>query len=147
MVRWDSPLFTVLWSDEDVPGNDIWTAVTEGFVKAPNAGTSAVAVAPTDALHTLEQTSTAMVTAIMSEQANNAGLGGPILVKFGDVNTNITLPPRSVSLSELQRLKRQFVTIHKKAITLGTVEKGAVDWNEERIADKFVTYLQETMKS
>jgi hypothetical protein len=42
MVRWDSPLFTVPWTDEDVPGENIWMAATEGLVKPPNAGTTAV---------------------------------------------------------------------------------------------------------
>lgn len=42
MVRWDSPLFTVPWTDEDVPDEEIWLAITEGVVKPPNAGTSAV---------------------------------------------------------------------------------------------------------
>lgn len=42
MVRWDSPLFTVPWTDEDVPGDGIWKAITEGTVKPPNTGTQAV---------------------------------------------------------------------------------------------------------
>lgn len=42
MARWDSPLFTVTWLDEDVPAESIWKAVTEGNVKPPNAGTQAV---------------------------------------------------------------------------------------------------------
>ena len=42
MVRWDSPLFTVPWTDDDVPADDIWRAITEGTVKPPNAGTQAV---------------------------------------------------------------------------------------------------------
>ncbi len=44
-------------------------------------------------------------------------------------------------------MKRQFVTVHKKAITLGTTEKGTVDWNEESVADKFVDYLEEHLRS
>ena len=44
MVRWDSPLFTVPWIDEDVPIDDIWKAITEGNVKPPNAGTQAVRI-------------------------------------------------------------------------------------------------------
>lgn len=59
----------------------------------------------------------------------------------------ITLPSRNITLSELQRLKRQFVMVHKKAITLGTTEKGAVDWGEESITAKFITYLEEHLKS
>ena len=42
MTRWDSPLFSVPWTDEDIPGDDIWKALTEGIVKPPNAGTAAV---------------------------------------------------------------------------------------------------------
>ena len=44
MVRWDSPLFTVPWTDADVPAAEIWKAVTEGNVKPPNAGTQAVSI-------------------------------------------------------------------------------------------------------
>jgi Chromatin associated protein KTI12 len=42
MVRWDSPLFTVSWSESDVPIELIWKAITEGNVKPPNSGTQAV---------------------------------------------------------------------------------------------------------
>jgi protein KTI12 len=42
MVRWDSPLFIVPWSDSDVPIDLMWKAITEGNVKPPNAGTQAV---------------------------------------------------------------------------------------------------------
>ncbi|KAI6139530.1 chromatin associated protein KTI12 [Pisolithus tinctorius] len=142
MVRWDSPLFTVSWSDEDVPADDIWRAITEGVVKPPNTGTQAVAKAPTDALRTLEHTTASVVSALVSEQANSGSLGWhdqPVTLS-PMLKVRITLPPRNVTLSELQRLKRQF------AITLGTTEKGAVDWSEQSVADKFVVYLEENMK-
>jgi Chromatin associated protein KTI12 len=42
MVRWDSPLFTLLWEEEDVPADEIWKAITAGNVKAPHAGTQVV---------------------------------------------------------------------------------------------------------
>lgn len=148
MVRWDSPLFTVSWTDEDVPADDIWRAITEGVVKPPNTGTQAVAKAPTDALRTLEHTTASIVTALVSEQANSGSLGGATIITVSStVKVRITLPPRNVTLSELQRLKRQFVTLHKKAITLGTTEKGVVDWSEQSVADKFVVYLEENIKS
>ncbi|KAI0730316.1 chromatin associated protein KTI12 [Fomitopsis betulina] len=148
MVRWDSPLFTVPWTDEDVPAGDIWTAITEGTVKPPNSGTQAVPKAPTDALRTLENTATSMVAAIMAEQVASSSPGGPITLSLSDtVRPRITLPPRSITLSELQRLKRQFITVHKKAITLGTIEKGQVDWSEESVADKFATYVEGNLKA
>ncbi|RPD57611.1 chromatin associated protein KTI12 [Lentinus tigrinus ALCF2SS1-7] len=147
MVRWDSPLFTVPWTDADVPADDIWKAITEGIVKPPNAGTQAVPKAPTDALRTLEHTSTTMVAAIMAEQVASGGLGGPVTLSLSStLKPKVILPSRNVTLSELQRLKRQFVTVHKKAITLGTTEKGAVDWSEESIADKFALYIEGNLK-
>ncbi|KAH7885058.1 chromatin associated protein KTI12 [Phlebopus sp. FC_14] len=147
MVRWDSPLFTVPWTDADIPADDIWRAVTEGGVKPPNTGTQAVAKPPTDALRTLEHTATSLVSALVSEQARSGSLGGPLTLMLSPtLKPRITLPARSITLSEFQRLKRQFVTLHKKAITLGTTEKGSVDWSEEKVVAKFVTYLEENLK-
>lgn len=117
----------------------------------PFLGTQ-VAKAPTDALHALESTTTALVSAIISAQSASSLPGGTLLL---DVPTStpstaltprITLPPRYLTLSELQRLKRQFVSIHKRAVTLGTTEKGKVDWSEESVARKFVVYLEENVK-
>lgn len=42
MARWDSPLFTTLWTEEYSPVNQIWEAVTKGNIKPPNSGTLAV---------------------------------------------------------------------------------------------------------
>lgn len=85
----------------------------------------------------------------MNEQAAQQGMGtgGTIQLPLSStLKPKVTLPARNVTLSELQRLKRQFVTIHRKAITLGTTEKGLVDWSESSIVDKFVKYLEETLK-
>jgi protein KTI12 len=147
MVRWDSPLFTVPWSEPDVPGAQIWDAITTATVKPPNAGTQAVPKAPTDALRALEQSTSSVISAIMNEQAASGALGGPTNLSLPSTSIRITLPARTITLSELHRLKRQFVSVHKKAITLGTTEKGTVDWTEERTASKFVTYLEENLKS
>ena len=90
-----------------------------------------------------------MVSAITSEQAvsQGLGLGGEFTLPLSDtLKPKIHLPARNITLPELQRLKRQFVTIHKKAITLGSTEKGAVDWSEEKVAEKFVEYLEENLR-
>ncbi len=84
----------------------------------------------------------------MAEQASSGGSGGTVTLALSpDVHPTVTLPPRTVTLSELQRLKRQFVTVHKKAITLGTVEKGTVDWSEGSMAEKFVAYVEENLRA
>jgi protein KTI12 len=100
---------------------------------------------PTDALHILEQTTATIVSTILAGQT---GMGGRLDLPLSpSLKMRITLPSRTITLSELQRLKRHFVTIHKKAITLGTTEKGAVEWGGESITNKFVTYLEENLIS
>ncbi|KAF8432725.1 chromatin associated protein KTI12 [Boletus edulis BED1] len=156
MVRWDSPLFTIPWTDADVPADDIWRAITHGLVKPPNTGTQAVARAPTDALHTLESTTTALVSAIVAAQSASSLPGGTLSLDVPTststsapstppVKVTLTLPPRHLTLSELGRHKRQFITMHKRAITLGSTEMGKVDWSEESVAHKFVGYLEENV--
>ena len=88
-----------------------------------------------------------MVAAIMSEQAAAGGLGGLVTLPLSaTLKPKVNLPSRNITLSELQRIKRQFVTVNKKAITLGTIEKGAVDWSEESVAEKFCAYIEENIK-
>lgn len=108
-----------------------------------------VVKAPTDALHALESTTTTLVGAIVSAQSASSVPGGILLLDVPStlLKTQITLPLRHVTLSELQRLKRQFVAIHKRAVTLGTMEKGKMDWSEESVAHKFVVYLEENVKA
>ena len=79
-----------------------------------------------------------MVSAVLA--ASQSG-GGRTVITVDGVEVIVTLPSRHLTLSELQRVKRQFVTVHKKAITLGTTERGAVDWSEESVAKKFADYM------
>lgn len=88
---------------------------------------------------------TGLTSAIASVSCSQPN-GGTVQVCAGGKQVSITLPQRQVTLSELQRLKRQFVTVHKKAITLGTTERGAVDWGEDNIGLKFVQYIEDHAK-
>lgn len=99
---------------------------------------------PSDALQLLEQTSNSITSIISSSQTvAGGGLGGILQVEVGQTRLPLELPARNVTLSELQRLKRQFVAVHKKAITQGVTESGDVNWSEEGVARKFVDYLTE----
>lgn len=152
MVRWDAPLFTVSWDDPTPPLERIFDAVTTGTVKPPNVGTQITPKAPTDALRTLEHTSNALVSALMATQAAGP-LGGPIMLTLDALEPNsntssvfrvrLTLPHRALTLSELQRLKRQFVASRRKAVTLGSTEKGRVEWGEEGVGRAFAEFLEE----
>jgi protein KTI12 len=78
-----------------------------------------------------------------SQTVAGGGLGGILQVEVGQTRLPLELPARNVALSELQRVKRQFVAVHKKAITQGVMESGEVDWSEEGVMRKFVEYLTE----
>lgn len=76
------------------------------------------------------------------------GTGGPVTVTLpSKQKIPMILPARNVTLSELQRVKRQFVSIHKKAMSQSMAGKGALDWSEITVAKKFVDYLEENLKS
>lgn len=84
---------------------------------------------------------------IMSSQD---GFGGSITLSLSSPtlpsSLKLTLPPRNVTLPELSRLKRQFVTAQKKAITLGTIERGSLDWSEDGVGQRFVIFLEEQLQ-
>ena len=85
----------------------------------------------------------------MAHQSSTQGLslGGRATLNVSpDLNISINLPARTLTLTEVQRYKRSFVVVHKKAMTIGTVEKGAVDLTEDAVARKFVEYLEENLK-
>jgi len=53
----------------------------------------------------------------MAQQGYSTG-GGTYVIGFGTSQATFTLPNRTVTLSELQRLKRHFVIVHKKVSDL-----------------------------
>lgn len=85
----------------------------------------------------------------MANQSATQGLsfGGPITLNVPPgLDVLISLPARTLTLSEVQRYKRSFVAVQKKAMTIGIVEKGTVDLTEDAVARKFVEYLEENLK-
>ncbi|KAG8682931.1 hypothetical protein FRC11_014160 [Ceratobasidium sp. 423] len=146
MVRWDAPLFTIPWSDETIPGEDIWRAITLGDKRPANQAVASIVKPPSDALQVLDQTTASIVGAIMSAQSTLGGSGGTVSLSGSGPLPNITLPGRHVSLPELSRHKRQFVAARKKAVTQGLAgNKGEMDWDTESVAKKFVEYLEENL--
>ena len=88
-----------------------------------------------------------VVSLIVSARSDGTALGGPLIVAVPQSSTRleITLPSRAVTLSELQRHRRQFVTIHKKALTTGMAGRAEMDWTEETVAKKFASHLEENL--
>ncbi|CAG8446283.1 5858_t:CDS:2 [Diversispora eburnea] len=117
--RWDSPLFTVLYSDETIPLDNIWNAIIVKVARPPNLSTAVKPVSETNYLYELEKITQEIINAVINVQKTNIGAG-----------TYINLPSRNVTLSELRRLRKQFTNINK----MHTL-------NIESVANLFVEYL------
>ncbi|KAI4237667.1 MAG: hypothetical protein LQ349_001671 [Xanthoria aureola] len=115
MTRWDSPLFTVAYDDSAPPCDAIWNALigSEGELKKvkPNLATVMKPVAESDYLYELDKITQEIVAAIITWQKDHGGeLGGQ--VTFGD--TAVELPASPVTLPQLQRIRRQFISLNRQ---------------------------------
>ncbi|KAL9585972.1 MAG: hypothetical protein Q9212_001191 [Teloschistes hypoglaucus] len=115
MTRWDSPLFTVPFEDETPPFENIWNALigTEGVLKKvqPNLATVMKPAAESDYLYELDKTTQEVLNAIMQWQKDHVGeVGGQVLVG-GD---QVDLPASAVGLPQLQRIRRQFISLNRQ---------------------------------
>ncbi|RKF80788.1 Protein kti12 [Golovinomyces cichoracearum] len=134
-ARWDCPLFTVLWEDEQLPNEAIWEALVGSETSAkkvvrPNATTVAKIPKGEDYLHELDYMTQGVLSAILDWKRDHPGeVGGEINV--GD-NFVVSLPAESISLPLLQRLKRQYINLNRA---------NAVSKN--RIVECFVEYLND----
>ncbi|KAF0410779.1 chromatin associated protein KTI12 [Gigaspora margarita] len=125
--RWDSPLFTVLY-DDPVPSYDgIWDAIIVKKAKPPNLSTVAKPVSETNYLYELEKTTQDIINAVLNVQKNDVGADS---VTIPNTTKTIKLPSRTITLSELRRLRRQFTNINK----MHTLDV-------DRVAELFVEYL------
>jgi protein KTI12 len=83
----------------------------------------------------------------MAEQTASGVVGGTITLTTSSesgesIKLVIELPSRHIGLPELQRHKRQFVNTHKKAVVLGSTEKGNVGYTAKSVAERFGEYLE-----
>lgn len=134
--RWDRPLFTILWEDEEPPAEAIWEALigsdkTALKIVRPNAATVVRPVNGEDYLHALDQTTQAVLNSLFSWIKDHAGeVGGEVNV--GE-NLFVILPTKPVGLPMLQRLKRQYINLNRT----NTVPRS-------RILEGFVGYLNDS---
>ncbi|KAL8736104.1 MAG: hypothetical protein Q9181_002545 [Wetmoreana brouardii] len=131
MTRWDSPLFTVPYEDTTPPFEDIWNASigNEGELKKvrPNQATVMIPAAASDYLYELDKTTQEILNAIIGWQKDHIGeVGGQ--VSLG--SHTVELPASSVSLPQLQRIRRQFISLNRQHSLA-----------KSRIRDSFVDFL------
>lgn len=129
-ARWDSPLFTVPWDDDQPPGAAIWDSVI--FPDAskkirPNAATVLKPIAKEDYLHELDKKTQEIIAKLLEWQRDHPGEEGGVVQA---AELEVQLPGKVVNLPVLRRLQRQFIGLNR-----GTPIPA------KRIRESFIDYL------
>ncbi|KAF2643928.1 RNA polymerase II elongator complex subunit [Massarina eburnea CBS 473.64] len=133
MTRWDSPLFTVLDEDETPPCDQIWEALVGSDGKAkvvrPNQATVLKPATEQNYLYELDKTTSDIIAQITTYQKDHPGEGGGE-VTVSEATTSISLPAMPMTLPQLQRIRRQFITLNRQH-----------NFSKSRIKEVFIDYL------
>ncbi|EEB06001.1 elongator complex associated protein Kti2 [Schizosaccharomyces japonicus yFS275] len=126
MVRWDSPLFTVLHDDPTPPFDQMWSVLVLNKNVKPNQATVIKPPAEVDYLHELDKV-TQEVTMLVFNNANGDNLSE---VPVPNCSKKIEMPNVPVSLPLLQRFRRQFVHLNRQQV-----------YDTTKLKDLFVDFL------
>ncbi|ORX56969.1 chromatin associated protein KTI12 [Hesseltinella vesiculosa] len=132
--RWDAPLFTVIYDDESIPSEAIWDAVIMKKPPPPNMSTVSKPVSDTNYVYELDRITLEIINGVMEAQRDFGTGSGPIVV--ANATNKVVNPSRNLTLSELRRLRKQFVSINKIRTTLDI----------SRLGDLFVEFLNTNLE-
>lgn len=147
MTRWDSPLFAVIWQDDEQQANkvfgDLWDAIAgEGrkVVKPNQATIQRGRDASGDYLYILDRETQDIVKRILDQQGDEGG-GEVKIPRTSGTGEDlvIDLPGKKMGLPQLQRLRRAFVGLNRGGIGLETLGNMGAD----RLKETFVRYLND----
>ncbi|XP_048828468.1 protein KTI12 homolog [Brienomyrus brachyistius] len=127
--RWDSPLFAVQ-HDDSLPFEAISDAVLHRKAPPPNQSTQSQPLSSTNFLHELDKVTQDILTAILNAQKTWVP-GDVIAVPAASERVQAT---RSLSMAELRKLRRQFISYSKMHPTE----------DKSLIANMFVQYLNKS---
>ncbi|MCJ1456279.1 hypothetical protein MMC28_006639 [Mycoblastus sanguinarius] len=115
MTRWDSPLFTVPFDDKEPPCENIWECMigSEGKAKTvkPNQATVMKPTTESNYLYELDRSSQEILKVVLEWQKDHPGEGGGDLAIGEKI---VELPANPVSLPQLQRIRRQFLSLNRQ---------------------------------
>ena len=138
MTRWDSPLFAVLHDDDTPPLEAIWEAMIGSDGKAPvvkpNLATVLKPAPEQNYLYELDKTTSDVVSNVSAWQKDHPGEGGGEITISGAENV-LELPANPLGLAQLQRLRRQFISLNRTH-----------ELSKDRIKDLFVDYLNDAFQ-
>jgi protein KTI12 len=152
MTRWDSPLFTLVWDDDEAQTtkvfDSLWDAIAgEGrkVIKPNQATVQRSRDAGGDYLYVLDKETQDIVKRILDQQSDDGG--DEIVVPRGsgdDATLSIELPAgKKVGLPQLQRLRRAFMALNRGGIGLENVGNLS---GPSRIRESFVRYLNDSFE-
>lgn len=151
MSRWDSPLFTLIWDDDEAQTrkvfDDIWEAIAgEGrkIIKPNQAAVQRSRDAGGDYLYVLDKETQDIVKSILEQQSEEGG-GEIKVLRSGDAvgdSLVVELPGRKIGLPQLQRYRRAFMNMNRGGIGLEAVGNMAV----ARMRESFVGYLNDAFE-
>lgn len=151
MTRWDSPLFTLIWEDDEAQArkvfDDIWEAIAgEGrkVVKPNQAAVQRSRNAGGDYLYVLDRETQDIVKRMLEQQADEGG--GDIKISRdgsgGGEPLVVEMPGKKIGLPQLQRHRRAFMNMNRGGIGLEAVGNMAVS----RMRESFVGYLNDAFE-
>ncbi|KAL3885474.1 hypothetical protein ACJMK2_025530 [Sinanodonta woodiana] len=129
--RWDSPLF-VIQKDDTLPFEQISDALFNRKPPPPNQSTQAQPLSSTNFLYELDRITQEIVNVIMEGQKVSVP-GDQVLIPGAKDKITLT---RTLTLAELQRHRRQFITYSKMH---------PID-DASKLANMFVQYLINTLR-
>ena len=147
MTRWDSPLFTLIWEDDEQQANkvfgDMWDTIAgEGrkIVKPNQSTVQRGREASGDYLYILDRETQDIIKRILEQQGDEGGGEVKIPRTSGKgEDLVIDLPGKKLGLPQLQRLRRAFIGLNRGGIGL----EGLGNMGAERLRETFVIYLND----
>lgn len=130
--RWDRPLFTVVGLEEPLPLAEIRSALFENRAPPPHQSTQSQPLASGSFLHQLDQATSQVLTAVM--EAQKSAVPGDFLKLPG--TTEPLRFTRPLTLAELSRLRRQFISYTKMHPN---------NENLPQLANMFLQYLNQSL--
>ncbi|KAM4873190.1 thioredoxin domain-containing protein 12 isoform 1-T1 [Thomomys bottae] len=130
--RWDRPLFTVVGLEEPLPFAEIRSALFENRAPPPHQATQSQPLASSSFLHQLDQVTNQVLTGLM--EAQKSAIPGDLLKLPG--TTEHLLFTRPLTMAELSRLRRQFISYTKMHPNYE---------NLPQLANMFLQYLSQSL--
>ncbi|XP_003799973.1 protein KTI12 homolog [Otolemur garnettii] len=130
--RWDRPLFTLVGLEEPLPLAEIRTALFENRAPPPHQSTQSQPLASGNFLHQLDQVTSQVLAGLMEAQKN--AVPGDLLTLPG--TTEHLRFTRHLTMAELSRLRRQFISYTKMHPN---------NENLPQLANMFLQYLSQSL--